>query len=124
MASHLSPAYIRIAGQSTQFVKYVDDDDDDATNLSPHPKDHEKQQPTSVAVSPSMWFGINEWLTAANLTPVFGINDIETTKGVWNPKSTLPLLEMSDKLNVTCLWQLGYGNILVIKKVKEIVFFA
>lgn len=73
--------------------------------------EHSSEDPANVVVTPPMWFGINEWLTLANLTPVFGINDLETTKGLWNPKSTMPLLELSDKLNVTCYWQLGYGKL-------------
>ncbi|KAJ8930097.1 hypothetical protein NQ314_017142 [Rhamnusium bicolor] len=102
LAQHLSPAYIRIAGPSTKFVKYVDNEDKFGDHLS--------EDGNNVVVTPSMWFGINEWLSLANLTPVFGINDVETTRGVWNPKSTLPLLEISDKLNVTCYWQLGFGK--------------
>ncbi|KAJ8984002.1 hypothetical protein NQ317_006855 [Molorchus minor] len=103
LAEHMSPAYIRIAGPSTKFVHYVDSEGKSADSLS--------EDGSSVVVTPSMWFGINEWLRLANLTPVFGINDAETASGgVWNPKSTLPLLEISDKLNVRCYWQLGFGK--------------
>ncbi|KAJ8936769.1 hypothetical protein NQ318_017964, partial [Aromia moschata] len=102
LSKQLSPAYIRIAGPSTKFVRYVDNEDRYDDRLSTNGN--------NVIVTPSMWFGINEWLSLANLTPVFGINDAETARGVWNPKSTLPLLEISDKLNVSCYWQLGFGK--------------
>ncbi|XP_044754620.1 uncharacterized protein LOC123313703 [Coccinella septempunctata] len=98
MARHLSPAYVRIAGPSTEFVKYIDTDE----------KSKETDDSDSVTVTPSVWFAINEWFNMANLTPVFGINDADTSMGVWNPKSILPLLEISDKFNLTCMWQLGY----------------
>lgn len=98
MAKHLSPAFIRIAGPSTKYVKYVNNDD-----ISTDESDN-------IVVTSSMWFGINEWLILANLTPLFAINDGERTKGLWNPKSTLPLFEISDKLNLTCYWQLGFGT--------------
>nr|XP_023024228.1 uncharacterized protein LOC111512356 [Leptinotarsa decemlineata] len=102
LAQHLSPAYIRIAGPSTSFVNYVDKDDRFANYLS--------EDGNSVIVTPSMWFGINEWFKLANLMPVYGINDIDTEAGNWNPKSVLPLLEISDKLNVSCYWQLGFDS--------------
>ncbi|KAL3267909.1 hypothetical protein HHI36_007047 [Cryptolaemus montrouzieri] len=100
MVRHLSPAYVRIAGPSTEFVKYIDSDDKSIESGS--------NGVDNVIVTPSVWFAINEWFGMANLTPVFGINDAETTMGVWNPKSILPLLELSDTFNLTCLWQLGY----------------
>lgn len=100
MARHLSPAYVRIAGPSTEFVRYSDTDE----------QSKETEDPNSVTVTPSVWFAVNEWFNMANLTPVFGINDADTTMGVWNPKSILPLLEISDKFNLTCLWQLGFGR--------------
>nr|XP_001809953.1 PREDICTED: uncharacterized protein LOC100141957 [Tribolium castaneum] len=95
MAKRLSPAYIRIAGPSTQYVKYQEESSNEAEN-------------GNVAVTPTMWFGINEWLASANLTPVFGINDRETTRDGWNPQDAMPLLDISDKFNVSCYWQLGY----------------
>ncbi|XP_045474417.1 uncharacterized protein LOC123680519 [Harmonia axyridis] len=98
MARHLSPAYVRIAGPSTEFVRYIDTDE----------KSKESEDSDNVTVTPSVWFAVNEWFNMANLTPVFGINDADTTVGVWNPKSILPLLEISDKFNLTCMWQLGY----------------
>ncbi|CAH1170402.1 unnamed protein product [Phaedon cochleariae] len=102
LAKQLSPAFIRIAGPSTPFVKYFDKDDRLPTYLS--------EDGNNVVISPSMWFGINEWLKLANLVPIFGLNDADTARGVWNPKATLPLLEISDKLNVSCYWQLGYDS--------------
>lgn len=101
MARHLSPAYVRIAGPSTEFVRYIDTDE----------KSKESEDSDNVTVTPSVWFAVNEWFNMANLTPVFGINDADTTVGVWNPKSILPLLEISDKFNLTCMWQLGYGRV-------------
>lgn len=101
LAKHLKPAYIRLAGASTEFVKYQDEEQFFVPDS------------TSVALTPSVWFGINEWLRLTQLIPIFGINDIETVKDVWNPKSILPLLEISDKLNVNCLWQLGFGKLVI-----------
>lgn len=101
LAKHLSPAYIRLAGPSTKFVKYVDNEDEvKALN----------DKEDLIYVTPSMWFGINEWFSLADLTPVFGLNDRNTIKGVWNPNNTIPLFEMSDKFGVTCCWQLGSGD--------------
>lgn len=98
LAKHVRPAYIRLAGPSTEFVKYVDEENFSLIDSN------------SVIVTPSMWFGINEWLSLTQLMPIFGINDAETVKDVWNPKSVLSLFEISDKLNVTCFWQLGFGK--------------
>ncbi|XP_056641700.1 uncharacterized protein LOC130448364 [Diorhabda sublineata] len=102
LAKHLSPAFIRIAGPTTQFMKYVDVEESSHKILA--------DDGGSVRISPSMWFGVNEWFKLAKLTPIFAINDDQTDKGVWNPKSTLPLFEISDQLNVSCYWQLGYDN--------------
>ncbi|CAH0554437.1 unnamed protein product [Brassicogethes aeneus] len=101
LAKHLSPAFIRLAGPSTEFVKYIDNEYD-------YDGAKDGNNATNVIVTPSMWFGVNEWLSLANLTPVFGINDLETDGGKWDPKSTVQLLELSDKLNVSCFWQLGF----------------
>ncbi|XP_066139321.1 uncharacterized protein [Euwallacea fornicatus] len=98
LIKHLSPAYVRLAGPSTQYVKYIDDED---TAL------FHKKKGDNIYITPSMWFGINEWFRLANLTPIFGINDRNTVKGVWDPSGTLPLLEMSEKFGVKCYWQLG-----------------
>ncbi|XP_018564316.1 putative protein tag-278 [Anoplophora glabripennis] len=102
LAKYLSPSYVRIAGPSTELVKCVENEDNSVNSLS--------SDGNNVVLTPSMWFGINEWLKLANLTPVFGINDVETTGGAGNPKSTLPLLEISDKLNVSCYWMLGFDS--------------
>lgn len=99
IAKLIRPAYIRLAGPSTEFVTYLDEENFSLIDT------------TSVTVTPSMWFGINEWLSLTQLMPIFGINDAETVKNVWNPKSVLPLFEISDKLNVTCFWQLGFGKL-------------
>ncbi|KAL1494767.1 hypothetical protein ABEB36_010313 [Hypothenemus hampei] len=98
LASHLSPAFIRLSGPSTQFVQYVDNEEEATTLRGKHDK---------IYVSPSMWFGINEWFKLANLTPVYGINDEDTEKGVWKSQDLLPLLEITDKFEITCYWQLG-----------------
>ncbi|KAJ3625935.1 hypothetical protein MTP99_016467 [Tenebrio molitor] len=95
LAKRLSPAYVRIAGPSTRFVRYQDSDSGETGD-------------GDIVVTPTMWFGVNEWLAAANLTPVFGINDADTTREGWNPQDAMALLDISDKLNVSCYWQLGY----------------
>ncbi|XP_028138980.1 uncharacterized protein LOC114333224 isoform X2 [Diabrotica virgifera virgifera] len=100
LAKHLSPAFIRIAGPTTQFIKYVDQDDASHNLLT--------EDGNNVRITPSIWFGINEWLKLAKITPIYGINDKETIQGVWNPKSTLPLFDISEQLNISCYWQLGY----------------
>ncbi|XP_076265337.1 uncharacterized protein LOC143199418 isoform X2 [Rhynchophorus ferrugineus] len=97
LARHLGPAYIRLVGPSTPYVRFVEDDD----QLS-------RRDLTEVLISPSMWFGINEWFNLAKLTPVFGINDAATLKGTWDADTLLPLLEMSDQFSINCYWQLGY----------------
>ncbi|KAJ8920301.1 hypothetical protein NQ315_011962 [Exocentrus adspersus] len=108
LANHLSPAYIRIAGPSTKHVKYVDREQEKT-------EPHSQEDANSVIVTPSMWFGINEWLKMAGLTPVYGINDAD----VWDPESILPLLEISDKLNVSCYWMLGFDSEMNEKQYKE-----
>ncbi|CAG9862577.1 unnamed protein product [Phyllotreta striolata] len=92
LAKHLYPSYIRIAGPSTRFVKYVDQDDKSLNFLS--------DGGDAMKITPSVWFGVNEWFKLAKLTPIFAINDAETARGlVWNPKATLPLFELAEKLN-------------------------
>ena len=98
MARRLAPAYVRIAGPSTQFVKY---DEENSWN---------DVENGFVVVTPTMWFGINEWLASANLTPVFGINDGVAGREGWNPQEAMEVLDMADKFNVSCYWQLGYGK--------------
>nr|CAH7757090.1 unnamed protein product [Callosobruchus chinensis] len=98
LAQHLSPAYIRIAGPSTKFIKYFDEGVLLPTDTN------------SVPVTPATWFAVNEWLRLAGLQPIYGINDVEEQKGLWDPRGVLSLLELSDKLNVTGYWQLGYDT--------------
>lgn len=76
----------------------------------------------SLTITPSMWFAINEWLTLSQLMPIFVLNDVDTMRDVWNPKPVLPLLEISDKLNVTCFWQLGFGELLIDLYIKALYF--
>lgn len=102
MAKHLRPAFIRLAGISTEFVRYIEESDEDNSHAV---------DTNSLAITPSMWFGVNEWLSLSQLMPIFGINDADTTRNVWNPKPMLPLFEISDKLNISCYWQLGFGKI-------------
>ncbi|XP_050310397.1 uncharacterized protein LOC126746276 [Anthonomus grandis grandis] len=113
LAKHLGPAHIRLAGPSTSFLKYLDNEDE--------PKGGNRDGDV-LYVTPSMWFGINEWFNLASLTPVFGLNDREVEKGLWSPKGTLPLLELSDKFGVNCYWQLGNdcSNKTAIRYVEEL----
>lgn len=97
LAQHLSPSFLRIAGPSTEFLSYSNDSE--SNNID-----------TGITVTASMWQSLNEWFKMANLTPVFAINDNEKVNGAWNPKPFYPLLDLSDKLNIICLWQLGFGN--------------
>lgn len=108
LGKHISPAYIRLAGPSTPFVKYLDNEEEQFSSA----------HRDNVYITPSMWFGINEWLNLADLTPIFGLNDRETVKGVWNPEPTMPLLEMSDKFGVACYWQLGFGKCISLNKLQ------
>lgn len=85
---------MRIAGPSTEFLKFMKDGD----SIS------------GLAVTASMWQSMNEWFKMANLTPIFAINDAETVNGAWNPKPFYPLMDLSDKLDIACLWQLGFGK--------------
>lgn len=62
-----------------------------------------------MTITTSMWQSMNDWFKMANLTLVFAINDNEKVNGAWNPKSFYPLLDLSDKLDIICLWQLGFG---------------
>lgn len=95
LAQHLSPSFVRIAGPSTEFLKYSKDSDTTDTGLT---------------VTASMWQSMNEWFKMANLTPVFAFNDNEKVNGAWNPKPFYQMLDLSDKLNILCLWQLGFGT--------------
>lgn len=95
LANYLSPAYIRIAGPSTKYVQYQDEN---------------AIQDGNIPITPAMWFGLNEWLNSVDLMPVFGINDEEFTASEWNPQSITALLDISDKFNISCFWQLGYGK--------------
>ncbi|CAH1991416.1 unnamed protein product [Acanthoscelides obtectus] len=98
LAQHLSPAYIRIAGPSTKFIRYFDEGVLLPTDTN------------SVPVTPATWFAVNEWLRLAGLQPVYGVNDVDELKGLWDPRGALSLFELSDKLNVTAYWQLGFDS--------------
>lgn len=94
MMQHLSPSFVRVAGPSTEFIRYSKDLDNSNAGMT---------------VTASAWQSMNEWFKMANLTPVFAINDNEKVNGAWNPKPFYPMLDISDKLNISCLWQLGFG---------------
>lgn len=94
LAQHLNPSYVRIAGPSTEFLAFSKENDAGA----------------GLTVTASMWQSMNDWFTMANLTPIFAINDNAKINGAWNPKPFYPLLDLSDKLGLQCLWQLGFGR--------------
>lgn len=85
---------MRIAGTSTEFLNYAKE----ADNID-----------KGLTITDSTWQSLNDWFKMANLTPVFAINDNHKINGAWNPKLFYPLLELSDKLNILCFWQLGFG---------------
>lgn len=63
-----------------------------------------------LKVNPALWASVNDWLISANLTAVLAINDNDRVNGEWSPKSMLPMFDLTDKLNITCYFQLGYGQ--------------
>lgn len=99
----MSPAFIRLGGPSTKFIQFTEDESK-ITDLK------QGNSATSLYITPSMWAGSNSWLSSSNLTLVFALNDHDRVNGGWNPKSMFPLFDLSDKLNIACYFQLGYGK--------------
>lgn len=69
---------------------------------------HEKDG--KLLVTPALFTALNDWLADSNLHPIFAINDAEKINGSWDPTPWIPVLELADKLNLSCYWQLGYGK--------------
>ncbi|GLV32764.1 uncharacterized protein CBL_00529 [Carabus blaptoides fortunei] len=102
LAKHFSPALIRIHGPSTGRLSFSDHDTDPAQTIIPD------FSTGGLMVTPTMWTALNEWIISANLTPVYALNDRDRVNDAWNPKATaLPLMELTDKMNITCYWELA-----------------
>lgn len=98
MAEHLYPAYVRIGGPTTKFIKYIDDDQL-VTNFD--------NDTMSWSISRPIWASVNEWIKKTNLTSIFCING-NVHSSDWNKVNQL--LNYTDKLNITTHWQLNYGK--------------
>lgn len=103
LAQHITPAFIRIAGPSTKLLRYSDEADDELSDIL-------YEGDGRLVVTPSVFTALNDWLSESNLTPVFAINDVDKVNGTWDPKPWMPLFELSDRLNLSCYWQLGHGK--------------
>ncbi|XP_060528326.1 uncharacterized protein LOC132703216 [Cylas formicarius] len=100
LAKYLSPAYVRLAGPSTRLVRYQDQSFYSDT-----------EQVKNGVITPSIWLGVNQWFDSTDLTPVFGISDVDVkSDGSWDPTPTLPLFDVTNELGFDCHWQLGYGE--------------
>ncbi|XP_065173552.1 uncharacterized protein [Atheta coriaria] len=101
LITHLSPAYLRVAGSSTQFLEFSADERKATKIIS--------DDSTTLTFSPAMWWSLNEWMQKTNFTPIFGINDDAYSSGEkWDPKRVLPLLDMTARMNINCWWQIGF----------------
>lgn len=56
-----------------------------------------------------MWKYLNDWLSESNLKPIFAINSENAAEDVLSTKTLFPLLELSNEMNLDCLWQVDYG---------------
>lgn len=101
LAQHLYPAYIRIGGPTTKFVKYVDDDSL-VTSYD--------NNTMTWTISRPMWASINGWLMSTNLTSIFCINDHGRVDGVRNSNRLNQLFNYTDQLNINTYWQLEFGK--------------
>lgn len=96
LARHLSPAFIRFHGPSIPSFIFSNEFTDTEERLT---------------VTPDMWTSLNEWIAKANLTGIFALSDRERVNEAWNAKTVLPLMELTDKMNLNCYWELGNGKI-------------
>lgn len=102
LAESLAPFYLRIAGPSTKRLHF-------SGNEGYFTNDVNDESAKLNFTSPMLGDVIN-WLSMADLTPVFAINNMETENGPWNPEPWLPLMESVAKEGTECVWQLGFGN--------------
>lgn len=115
LAKHLSPAFIRIAGPSTKRLQYSIEEEQEPQEEDQSEKARNEEEPRNekddrLVFTPTLFTALNDWLTESNLTPIFAINDLNRVNGSWDPLPWIPLLELSELLNLTCHWQLGYGK--------------
>ncbi|GJQ75950.1 hypothetical protein Trydic_g18006 [Trypoxylus dichotomus] len=97
LAKHLSPAYIKISGPSTEYLEYVEHDS------------MFKSDDSGLSFTSTMWRSLNDWFLETGLTPIFTINDDNGgSETKLSTKTIFPLLEVSDRLDMKCLWQVDY----------------
>lgn len=103
LAASLTPCYLRIAGPSTERLHFSGNNGYFTNDLT--------DENAKLNFTTPMLGDVINWLSMADLTPVFAINNMETNKnGVWNSDPWLPLFESVSKEGTECVWQLGSGN--------------
>ncbi|KAI4461902.1 heparanase [Holotrichia oblita] len=95
IAKHLSPAYIRLSGPSTEYLQFIENE-----SL------YDSKDPT-LHFTPTMWEFLNDWFLKTGLTPIFAISgDKDESETKLNTRTIFPLLELSEKINMKSLWQI------------------
>ncbi|XP_059045587.1 inactive heparanase-2 [Achroia grisella] len=131
MATSLSPAYLRIAGPSTDYMSFrnssisIEDlepnDLDVDLDLEHHRNVLDKllerrsatikrQVREKVTVSSNQWVQFAKWAKTTGFELVFALNnDVKTQTGMWDPNTALDILTVAEKVKVGKMyWQLGY----------------
>ncbi|XP_018326105.1 uncharacterized protein LOC108737642, partial [Agrilus planipennis] len=100
---YLGPSYVLFSGPSTKFITFSDKEIlYRSTGISHFLRKFE--------ISPSTWKKFNSWLQNVGFVPVFSLNDNERNNGLWNAKNYLSLFNLTDKLNISCIWQIESEN--------------
>lgn len=94
----LSPAFIRLSGPSTKIQTWTD----------PTPPTKRHIIPDLFTLTPQKWVQFNEWALNTNLTPIVALNDRHRINGVWDPRDSLAMMTLTDQMNYSCFWELGY----------------
>ncbi|XP_044727078.1 uncharacterized protein LOC123290808 [Chrysoperla carnea] len=100
--SALSPAFIRLSGPSTKVLTWADPD-----KLG---TDNDHLLTGLYGLTPKKWIDFNEWALNTNLTPIFALNDRHRINGVWDPRDSLAMMTITDQMNYSCFWELGYDG--------------
>lgn len=94
LAQHLSPAFLRISEPSTNNLQFSD-----SKFMFDHTTDN-------FVVTPLMWKSLNDWITTANLTPVYSIDK----QKLLNDNFENFLAEIRHYESNDTYWELNHGK--------------
>ncbi|XP_071050785.1 putative leucine-rich repeat-containing protein DDB_G0290503 [Onthophagus taurus] len=101
LGKFLSPSYVRIAGFSTKYLEFSENEEDYQPNLS---------NESNLVYTPSFIDYLNEWFIKTNLSIIFALNDNNLIDEQFNFKNLHPFLDVLSEINANCSFQLGYES--------------